>query len=120
MWRSAEGSGLRVAQHRPARGESASFDKRARELCYLLGVSFLRTRGKYGVFYRAQRERLEGTRPAWNPARRHLTALRITEKLFLSHLWVVWREAEGLPVTVPYAQVGGEGRWISPWSMVED
>lgn len=110
---------LRVAQRRPSRGQSATFDKRARELCYLLGVSFLRTRGKYASFYDAQRARLEETRPAWVAGRKHLTALRITEKLFLSHLWVVWREAEGLPVTVPYAQVDGEGRCISPWSMVE-
>lgn len=114
------GSALRVAQHRPGRGESASFDKRARELCYLLGVSFLRTRGKYGAFYHAQRTRLEEARPEWAAGRKHLTALRITEKLFLSHLWVVWRESEGLPVTVPFAQVGGAARFISPRSMVED
>jgi hypothetical protein len=119
----ADGSGgnaQRVAQPRPPRGEPAPFDKRARHLCYLLGVSFLRARGKYAAIYHARRDHLEGTRPEWEPSRKHLTALRITEKLFLSHLWAVWREAEGLPVTVPYTQAAGEGTYISPWSMVED
>jgi hypothetical protein len=119
----ADGTGagtLRVAQSRPPRGETATFDKRARELCYLVGVSFLRTRGKYAAIYRARRSDLESARPDWAPGRKHLTALRITQKLFLSHLWTIWREAEGLPMTVPYPQARGEGTYISPWSMVED
>ncbi len=42
-------------------------------------------------------------------------------KLFLSHLWVVWREAEGLPTTDPYviAKGGGEHDYIDPWTFVE-
>lgn len=33
----------------------------------------------------------------------HRMAKRKMEKVFLSHLWLKWREAEGLPVTMPYA-----------------
>jgi hypothetical protein len=33
----------------------------------------------------------------------HYRAIRKMMKLFLSHLWLKWREAEGLPVTDPYA-----------------
>ncbi|MEM3861527.1 MAG: transposase [Thermoplasmatales archaeon] len=32
-----------------------------------------------------------------------MAALRYVEKRFLSDLWVVWRQIEGLPVTKPYA-----------------
>lgn len=34
---------------------------------------------------------------------KHGAALQRTIKLWLSHLWSVWREWEGLPVTAPYA-----------------
>ncbi len=36
-------------------------------------------------------------------------------KVFLQHLWVVWREAEGLPVTMPYAQdILGHSHYVAP------
>lgn len=42
-------------------------------------------------------------------------AKRRVVKLFLSHLWHVWREMEGLPVTKPYPiDVLGHSRFIKP------
>ena len=64
---------------------------------------------------------LEVERPGWADGRKHLTALRAAEKLFLSHLWQVWRTALGLPVGEPYAhgELGHEIQTrIEPWSMV--
>ncbi len=52
----------------------------------------------------------------------HMQAMRKMIKLFLSHLWLVWREAEGLPITEPYAySVLGHTKhdYIGPWEMVE-
>ncbi|MEK7138364.1 MAG: hypothetical protein AAB787_02530 [Patescibacteria group bacterium] len=49
-------------------------------------------------------------------------AMRKMIKLFLSCLWQVWREAEGLPVTVPYSigiQRHDESHLIKPWDMVD-
>ena len=41
-------------------------------------------------------------------------------KLFLSHLWLKWREAEGLPITQPYAIAhGGHEHVISPDEMLD-
>jgi len=41
-------------------------------------------------------------------------------QLFLDHLWVVWREALGLPVTQPYSiQILGHEGYIDPWQMVD-
>lgn len=37
-------------------------------------------------------------------AHMHTRALRKVAKLFLSHLWLKWREFEGLPVTGPYVE----------------
>jgi hypothetical protein len=47
-------------------------------------------------------------------------ALRKMSKLFLACLWLVWREAENLPIRDPYA-IGRQGHTslISPWEMVD-
>jgi len=109
----------RVAQPRPTRGENAPYDREAKKLCYLIGISFVRQGDAYRRYYHDQRARLEGAKPDWIPRRRHLTALRMTEKLFLAHLWLVWREELGLPVTAPYAdQRDDAAPTPRPWAMV--
>jgi len=45
-----------------------------------------------------------GTQISFTPAHFDARAKRKAVKIFLSHLWLRWREAEGLPVTQPYAQ----------------
>jgi len=47
-------------------------------------------------------------------------ALRKMVKLFLSCLWLVWREAEGLPIRDPYIiDKQGHTSVISPWVMTD-
>ncbi|HEV2131791.1 MAG TPA: hypothetical protein VGR27_11840 [Longimicrobiaceae bacterium] len=112
--------GVRVAQPKPARGQKASYDQYAKKVCYLVGTSFLKSGGAYSEYYRREKAKLEAERPGWATARRHLTALRKTEKLFLSHLWLIWRGALGLPLTQPYAGAQQDPAEITdPWAMVE-
>jgi len=109
----------RVAQPRPTRGENAPYDREAKKLCYLIGISFVRQGDAYRRYYREQRARLDVAKPDWIPRRRHLTALRMTEKLFLAHLWLVWREELGLPITAPYADQRDDAPPSPrPWAMV--
>lgn len=112
--------GVRCAQPKPARGQKASYDQYAKKICYLIGTSFLKSGGPYADRYRAARVRLETERVGWADGRCHLTALRKIEKLFLAHLWLVWREAVGLDVTEPYvkAELGHTGI-VGPWDMIE-
>jgi len=52
----------------------------------------------------------------------HLDAMAVRKmiKLFLACLWLVWREAERLPITKPYAiEKLGHSKAISPWEMVD-
>ena len=52
----------------------------------------------------------------------HLDAMAVRKmvKLFLACLWLVWREAEGLPTRSPYAiEKQGHSTLISPWGMVD-
>jgi hypothetical protein len=112
---------VRVAQPRPGRGERAAYDRQAKKICYLVGTSFLRAGGRYEQLYRRERAELDLSRPGWAEGRKHLTALRKMEKVFLSHLFIVWREALGLPVTLPYAQAhAGHTERSGPWEMVDD
>lgn len=49
-----------------------------------------------------------------------MMALRKMIKLFLAFLWLVWREAEGLSVSKPYALDRlGHYSYIDPWEMVD-
>lgn len=50
----------------------------------------------------------------------HNYVLRKMTKLFLACLWLVWREAVGLPTRQPYsAEYQGHTSIISPWEMVD-
>lgn len=50
----------------------------------------------------------------------HNQAMRKMIKLFLACLWLVWREAKGLPVTKPYPiDRLGHNSFIDPWEMVD-
>ena len=110
----------RVAQPRPRRGEASPYDREAKAVCYLIGASFARQGGAYRGYLGEELGRLARERPDWPDRRRQLTAQRKTVKLFLTHLWLVWRGALGLPLTRPHAL--GDGHSApppSPWSMVE-
>jgi hypothetical protein len=110
---------VRVAQPRLVRGQSAAFDSRAKHTCYLLGVSLLRSQSTYAAHYARVRERLAATRHGWVRRRLHLSALRATEKLFLAHLWLVWRQEVGLPTaSLDRWRRGAEDRVNDPWQMV--
>lgn len=60
-------------------------------------------------------------RPEWTLGRINNMALRRTAKMFLSHLWHVWREIEGLSTAGPYAieRLGHTG-YVDPWKMMEE
>jgi hypothetical protein len=93
---------VRVAPRRSALGGRTGYDARARESCYLVGMSMLRCGSDYRSFYDVERVRLASSRPGWTPKRCHLYALRKMEKVFLRDLWLAWRRAVRLPVIAPY------------------
>jgi len=50
----------------------------------------------------------------------HNMAMKWTVKLFQTCLWLVWREAEGLPLTKPYPiSILGHSSFIDPWTMCD-
>jgi len=112
--------GVRCAQPRPSAGQKSTYDQYAKKTIYLIGTQFLKAKGAYADFYHREREKYDESRPGWDKGRKHLSALRKTEKLFLSHLYEVWCEATGREPAKPWIEeFGSEGHTIiDPWDMV--
>lgn len=108
LWRYA---GYGVAQDgqrdRLQPGVKSPYNTRLKTTCYLVGTSFLRLNSPYRRIYDETRAYYERERPDWTKAHRHQAAMRKMIKVWLSHLWVVWRELEGLPVSDPYVIAAG-------------
>lgn len=113
-------------------------------MCWRLGKSLIRAKGKYYEFYKNEKERLlkrekeKGRKIVPSnklPVKKgkhietnkyiglghiDMMAMRKMIKLFLSHLWLEWRKAEGLPITNPYVQdIKGHSNLIHPEEMIE-
>jgi len=56
----------------------------------------------YVTVYHSARSYYQARRPEWTKAHIDVAARRKMVKMFLSHLWVEWRRAAGLPVREPY------------------
>jgi hypothetical protein len=120
--RVADSALQRVAQPKPRRLETRSYDASAKTICFLIGTSFSRQGGPYKDYYKNAYQRYSVRHPDWPIKRRVLAAMRLTVKLFLKHLWIVWREAEGLsadggPPAALDAPTPGPWEMVSPPSV---
>ena len=125
-------------------GGKLEYNSQLRTMCWRLAGSLMKASGKFYDFYAAEKQKYllryarEGVKvvPAnklpkkdgkfYEPAgvisegHVHNQALRKMIKLFLSCLWLAWREAEGLPIRAPYvAEQTGHTHIIGPWEMVD-
>lgn len=132
---------------RVVRGKKLEFNKQLRSMVWRIGRSLCRARGPYYEYYLKQKAqyrakflergfkiipseklpyKLRGSRKVHYESDGvisigHLDNLakRKMAKLFLSHLWLVWREAEGLSITSLWVIAhGGHAHLIEPWEMV--
>jgi len=107
----------RLPQAKGRLGEQA-FNPDAKGLCYEIAMDLRHAGHNYDAYYRYLRQTLEITRAEWPESRRHMNALRRMQKLFLAHLWLVWREALSLPMTQPNEERNPSHPWSCPWGMV--
>jgi len=131
------------AQKRKA-GEKLDYNSNLRSMCYRLGTSLMRTKGVFYEYYCNEKDKYQqryknqgfkivpaASLPRTNGKRYeqegliseghlHNMALRKMIKLFLSCLWLVWRQMEGLPIREPYPidKLGHNGK-IDPWEMID-
>jgi len=111
-------------------GEKSAYNRKLKAICYLIGDQFIRQQTPlYVDIYYDEKARIRRDCPEAIPnpdksspwpkintdSHVHRKARRKMIKIFLSHLWVIWREVEGLPVSPPYAQqVLGHSNIIEP------
>jgi len=108
-------------------GKKLEYNSQLRSMCWRLGGSLIKAKGKFYNYYMQEKEKYtirfsnEGRQivPADKLPKEkgkkvendkfiseghiHNMATRKMVKMFLSMLWVSWREAEGLPVSNPYS-----------------
>jgi len=102
LWRYAGYAVIDGERERPTKGEKLHYNRRLKTTCYLIASSFLKCNSPYRAIYDSSKARYEQTKPDWTKGHIHHAAMRRMIKIFLSHLWVCWRELEELPVTRPY------------------
>lgn len=116
-------SGLVPGQKRVA-GEKLDYSPSMKTLCWKIGESFVKSKGKYREIYNSSREFydrkfptkvlggekvVKGKKIKWykyTDGHKYAMAKRRTVKLFLSDMWLEWRVMENLPISVPYAHRG--------------
>lgn len=102
LWKYAGYGVTDGVRDKPTKGLRLSYNKRLKATCYLVGTSFLKCCSPYRKIYDSAREYYEASRPEWTKAHQHNAAMRKMIKHWLAHLWLVWRELEGLPTESPY------------------
>lgn len=119
MWAHC-GFGLEAdgTRQRKRKGSPINYDAQLQSNCVMLGESLMRQKGPYYEYYLKQKD----IHSALPTAHCHNRSFRHMIKLFLSHFWQTWREAEGLPAPLPYVFEilnHPEGHLITPQDMVK-
>lgn len=126
-------------------GDTLSYNSQLRSMCWRVGGSLMKSKGKFYDYYLSQKERYalrfqnesikvvpasqlpkidgkkqEGTGYI-SEGHLHNMALRKMIKLFLACLWLKWREGLGLSTTSPYAiDQLKHNHYIKPEEMMDE
>ena len=102
LWKYAGLAVVDGKSERPVKGQKLGYNKRVRTTCFLIASSFLKSGSPYRDEYDKSRDYYAANRPDWTDLHQHNAAMRKMVKLFLQHLWLTWRQLEGLPISRPY------------------
>lgn len=102
LWRYAGFAVINGERERPIKGEKLHYNKRLKSTCYVVASSFMKASSPYRKIYDQAREYYDEKKPDWTDLHKHRAASRKMIKIWLSHLWVRWRDLEGLSITEPY------------------
>lgn len=118
------------------KGVVSPYNRRLKSECYLIAEQFLKQQTPvYADLYYQEKSRQRKLHPVtecrqcgipwddctqkkkhkrqFNDGHLHNRAMRKTVKIFLSHLWQVWRESEGLPISQPWIHdIGGHSNIV--------
>ena len=115
LWRYAGFGVVDGEAEKRKKGETMHFNMRLKTACFNVGTSFMMSNSPYKQIYNNARDYYEVNRPDWNKKHQDYAARRKMIKVWLSHLWEVWRKLEGLPTRNIYAEGQlGHNHYISP------
>jgi len=125
LWRYCGYAVIDGQAERNKKGEKSHYNRRLKSVCWLIGSQFIRQQTPlYVDIYYDEKTRQRTLYPEkikvngkwkYNDGHLHNRAIRKMMKIFLQHLWLKWREYEGLPVSMPYAHdIGGHTKYIPP------
>jgi hypothetical protein len=125
LWRYC---GLAVIDGKAEGKDSRSYNRRLKATCWNIAQSFVKMQtSPYIEIYYEEKARLRTLHPerikvknkqgkeVWRYNDGHIARMaeRKMIKIFLQHLWVRWREQEGLPVSKPYViDIMGHAKYI--------
>ncbi len=104
-------------QEKRKRGQKIQYVPKLKTLSWKIGESFIKQTKPHPSEYRRLYERfrikvnnqtcsrehiIDGKKVECFDAHKYAKAKRLTVKIFLAHVWEVWRRMEGLPVEDPY------------------
>lgn len=96
LWRYAGYAVIDGKAERRVAHEKSHYNGRLRTNCYVVGGQFLKAHSPYADLYYEAKEKYQSERD-WDKLHIHLASMRKMIKVWLSHLWMCWREMEGLP-----------------------
>lgn len=112
LWRFAGWAVINGQIDRCERGVKSPYNRKLKSVCWLIVDQFIKqqTLGYVDLYYeeKTRQRRLHPEKVKvngkwkFNDGHLHNRAIRKTAKIFLQHVWVNWRKAEGLPVSEPY------------------
>ena len=101
LWRYAGYAVVDGKAEKLKKGEKAHYNANLKKALYKVAMSFLKCSSPYRKFYDDAKQYYEANRD-WTKMHIHLASIRKMIKMFLSHLWHVWRTVEGLPTRELY------------------
>lgn len=102
LWRFAGLAVIDGKAERPKKGEKLHYNAKLKTTLYLIAISMIRASSPYRRVYDDAKNYYTHARPEWMKNHIHMASLRKMQKVFLAHLWEVWRKAEGLPTRELY------------------
>ena len=116
---------------RRVKGKKSNWNPELKRLCYQLGDCFVKQGTFYRTVYDNYKARDKAAHPKvvpvpgsdsglYTPGHMQARAIRYAAKMFLSHLWLAWREIENLPIRDPYpVEKMNHSTVISPWAAID-
>jgi len=100
---------------RREKGKKINWHPKLKTLCWKIAKNFVRRGKSYRKFYDKVKKEYKEKYPEKTKIHIENMTLRKVVKLFLAHLWVVWRQLENLKISSPYPVEKLKKKYIPPF-----